>query len=335
MSGAEESGNKPKLTEEGPHLAPIIPHSEFWFKDGSVVLQAENTQFKVHQSILSANSVVFSDMFLAPQPAGEPLVEGCPIVHLSDTSADVTIMLQAICQRRHVANGSTLPISVVAAFLRLGNKYDIEVLRIDALKRIFYEIPSDLDKAAERTGWSTIYRDDDFTTLEMLNLAREQNLLSTLPILRYRCCRLTQFIKTDLFKTRLDPQEAIICATTSSTLIRLQGETTFSWMTFPPSKYDGCQASAGCSAARIKLAIKTFFPVALIALHIWQTGWERGMCKVCIDVASVEHENGRRRFWEALPGIFGLPGWEELNKERDPQIRLQGAQKFPQVDEQI
>ncbi|KZP11458.1 hypothetical protein FIBSPDRAFT_899024 [Athelia psychrophila] len=313
MSGVEDPGNRRKCTEEELRPAPIITRSKLWFKDGSVVLQAENTQFKVHQSILSMNSTVFSDIFLAPQSAGEHLAEGCPIVHLSDTSADVTIMLQAICQRRYVANGSALPFLVVAAFLRLGNKYDIEVLRADALKRLFFEIPSRLGNADERLA----LKQSCHGQLDMLNLAREQNILSALPLARYRCCWLWSTQK-DLFKTRLDPQEAIICVTASTTLMRLQGETTFSWITFPPSKYDSCQASADCSAARSKLAIELFFPVAEISgLKVWHEKWGESMCKACIDVALVEHERGRLRFWKALPGVFGLPGWAELNKERD------------------
>lgn len=192
------------------------------------------------------------------------------------------------------------------------------MLRAEALKRIFYEIPSDLDKGTDRgLSGSMICQDDDFTTLEMLNLAREHNLLSTLPLLRYRCCRLISKQK-DLSKTRLDHQEATFCATKYVALMRLQGETTFSWIILPPSKYDGCQAIATCSATRRKLAVDMFFPVAkLIGLMIWQKGLGKGMCEICVSVAAVEHEIGRRRLWEALPGVFDLPGWEELNKERD------------------
>lgn len=29
------------------------------------------------------------------------------------------------------------------------------------------------------------------------------------------------------------------------------------------------------------------------------------------------HKTGREKFWELLPSLFGLPPWEELNKERE------------------
>lgn len=40
--------------------------------------------------------------------------------------------------------GEPLPIVAVAALLRLGTKYDIEVLRTEAVKRLVYEFPTSL-----------------------------------------------------------------------------------------------------------------------------------------------------------------------------------------------
>ena len=79
--------------------------SDLWLPDGNVIVQAEGTQYKVHRSILAIHSSVFDDMFSIPQPSGGPLVEGCPIVHLSDTAGDITIMLDAIYRRRYVSSG--------------------------------------------------------------------------------------------------------------------------------------------------------------------------------------------------------------------------------------
>ncbi|KAJ7935112.1 hypothetical protein B0H13DRAFT_1474520, partial [Mycena leptocephala] len=63
------------------------------FDDGSVVLQAENTQFRVHWSILSIHSSVFHDMQGLPQPPDQDSIEGCPVVQLSDLAADVEHIL--------------------------------------------------------------------------------------------------------------------------------------------------------------------------------------------------------------------------------------------------
>lgn len=76
------------------------PHDELWFRDGNVVLVAETTCFRVHGSILSRSSTVFRDMLeLATPPASSDdtqMMEGCPIVPLTDTAHDLTVILSLL-----------------------------------------------------------------------------------------------------------------------------------------------------------------------------------------------------------------------------------------------
>ncbi|KAJ7700677.1 hypothetical protein B0H17DRAFT_882729, partial [Mycena rosella] len=74
------------------------PHrvEELWFEDGNLVLQAGNSQFRLHRSILAARSPVFQDMLSFPQPPESELVEGCPLVRLPDAESEVTVFLKAI-----------------------------------------------------------------------------------------------------------------------------------------------------------------------------------------------------------------------------------------------
>lgn len=78
--------------------------SSIWYNDGNIVLQAEDTLFKVHRGILAQSSFVFQDMFSLPPPPliDAELVEGCPVVPLFDTAEDVGYMLHAICERKCV-----------------------------------------------------------------------------------------------------------------------------------------------------------------------------------------------------------------------------------------
>ncbi|KJA19710.1 hypothetical protein HYPSUDRAFT_189651, partial [Hypholoma sublateritium FD-334 SS-4] len=79
---------------------PVARHSEkFWFDDGSVVLQVESTQFRVHRSILAKYSSVFDDLFKVPQPEGDESgwVDGCPTVYMyGDTTEDWDSVLSFI-----------------------------------------------------------------------------------------------------------------------------------------------------------------------------------------------------------------------------------------------
>lgn len=73
-----------------------LTRSHIWYDDGSVVLQAEATQFRVHWSILSLHSTFFRDMRTLPQPADEQSVEGCPVVVLHDSSTDLERLLRVL-----------------------------------------------------------------------------------------------------------------------------------------------------------------------------------------------------------------------------------------------
>ena len=110
MSTVEQPLSKRKRAEDTLDEATtdVIPiQSDIWFHDGNVILKAERTRFKVHQSVLALNSTVFRDMFSLPQPpaAQTEVVQGCPVVHLSDRATEVECVLRAIYQREYVSPG--------------------------------------------------------------------------------------------------------------------------------------------------------------------------------------------------------------------------------------
>src|ERR1700755_1150246 len=68
MSACYVEHSPPEITDTSIPLPPPEPpgltkHADLWFFDGSVILQAESTLFRVHKSQLSRRSIVFSDMF--------------------------------------------------------------------------------------------------------------------------------------------------------------------------------------------------------------------------------------------------------------------------------
>jgi hypothetical protein len=87
-----------------------VRHADLWFLDGSVVLKAENTLFRVHISQLSRHSAFFRDLFSLPQPPNcrPPMtnsskcvldgthLDGCSVVYLHDTAEDVGNLLTAL-----------------------------------------------------------------------------------------------------------------------------------------------------------------------------------------------------------------------------------------------
>ncbi|KZP06792.1 hypothetical protein FIBSPDRAFT_841794 [Athelia psychrophila] len=299
-----------------------------WLADGNVVIQAEATQYKVYRGLLTLHSAIFNDMFALPQPPlelGEQFVEGCAVVHLSDTAADVSIVLETLFLRR--CSGEPLPLEVVAVFLRLGSKYEIETLRAEALKLLFFEFPSDLagfDKILYGGYRGTMIQFEvDWKFIDFTNLAREHDILSILPIALYWCCRRWPAAdleqgqrRTDNTISTLHPVNERACFRAYLEIVKLK-QITFDWAICPQSHYPACTSRDRCSSAHDQLLRAIFIPVAVKGwIDAWKDAYEEGQYKTCILVAKQLHDGERKRAWDALPAAFSLPAWEELNKER-------------------
>ena len=69
---------------------------EIWYNDGNVVILAEDIAFRVYQGILSSVSPLFADLFSLPQPDGLEMIDGCPVVHMSDSPTDLRHFLSIV-----------------------------------------------------------------------------------------------------------------------------------------------------------------------------------------------------------------------------------------------
>lgn len=99
------SSSPPSKRRREDESAPIFKRSNLWFSDGNIVLQAEDTQFCVHRSVLSKYSSVFRDMFSLPQSSADMVdeqVDGIPVVILHDMANDVERMIANMYGGRYV-----------------------------------------------------------------------------------------------------------------------------------------------------------------------------------------------------------------------------------------
>ncbi|KAF7967544.1 hypothetical protein HWV62_33964 [Athelia sp. TMB] len=315
------------MTGDPEMLTPTVTRSDVWLEDGNIVLQAEGTQFKVYRGILALNSPIFDDMFSMPQPVAGPetqTVEGCPVVHLMDSAVDVKIVLQALCQRRYVALKAPLPINVIAAFLRMGHKYDIDVIREEALQRLYYESPTTLKDWVNLDAWSMIVRSPRVNA-QIANLAREHNLLSVLAIALHSCTieimgasgSVKNFEQNNATHKELTPENERACFLAYPRLLRLQGGTTLQWCNFSQEYFPGCISPFTCPAARKNIIVGFLFPVPKeYGFDEWQDEWEEDMCVHCITAGKEYYKAGCHAFWNGIPTAFGLPTWHEIKKER-------------------
>ena len=86
----------PPAQADTPALNNLTHHDEFWFEDGSIILVAGNTGFRVYRALLAAQSTIFADMFSSSSSGVEEIVDQRPVVYLSDSPKDLAHFLRVL-----------------------------------------------------------------------------------------------------------------------------------------------------------------------------------------------------------------------------------------------
>ncbi|KZT07954.1 uncharacterized protein LAESUDRAFT_698022 [Laetiporus sulphureus 93-53] len=198
----------------------VLRDKEFWFIDGSIVLVASGVAFRVYKGLLAHHSDVFRDMFTVPLPEDEESIDGCPVVHLCDSSEDLRHLLRVIFHGGEwYRPNERLPFRVVAALARLSQKYQMERIRKEAVKRIKTCFCDDLKTWLEvcRIRGSSVMSFEIADAIEAVNLARLMNMDSMLPLALYLCCQLdTKYLvhgvaRADGTTEQLHPDDVARC----------------------------------------------------------------------------------------------------------------------------
>lgn len=148
------SGPDPKPNADLPG-AKARPHPDFWYPDGSVIIQVEKTKFKLHQSTLQRFSAYFAATFgkkgnhkrggrvyleVERGPNGHHL----PVYRVTETTADDFAMLLTVIEESTRYTYET-PMPVLAGILRAARALSFEKQRQWA-ERIFERMwPATLD----------------------------------------------------------------------------------------------------------------------------------------------------------------------------------------------
>ncbi|KAJ7668644.1 hypothetical protein DFH06DRAFT_982852 [Mycena polygramma] len=326
---ASTAPTKRQRTEE-----TAITRSEIWYKDGSVVLQAQNTQFRVHWTLLAQHSSVFHDMQGLLQPPGQPSVEGCPVVELQDTVVDVEHLLKALYNPL-IFNDKALPFPYIASFIRLGRKYEFKGLFDVALERLAFENPTTLEEYAalldslEAAAGKRIFhyttRIDHYSGIyhDMLTLARENELLAILPCAYFRMIAysLVSIHLCCMGKSRgqTEPPPSCLRRTVLGyarlTQARWKPDNTFGWLV-SSAVSEGCTNRSRCEERR-QWILNTCLLGTSVAIFPRVQSVEKSFCTACVKVVRTVTEVGSAKMWQDLPSFFDLPRWDELTKSTE------------------
>ncbi|KAL1743223.1 hypothetical protein HDZ31DRAFT_65227 [Schizophyllum fasciatum] len=112
-------------------------HPDLYLADGSVIVRAEDTLFRVHISMLARHSIFFRDVFAMPKGGeGADRLDGCPVLFLQDRAEDVANLLSALYDGPILRDNSPDDFRVVAGVCRLATKYLIDALRVKTIAHL-------------------------------------------------------------------------------------------------------------------------------------------------------------------------------------------------------
>ncbi|KAK7044880.1 hypothetical protein R3P38DRAFT_3389100 [Favolaschia claudopus] len=116
----------------------------------------------------------------------EPM-QGCHIVDLADAAEDWSLLLEVLYNP--FRQQTKCSFRMLAAMLRLGRKYDFREAYEDALSRIRFEFPSDFEAFDNLDANMTRIEYQRGIYCDLLNLAYECGVHSSIPLLAFCCLR--------------------------------------------------------------------------------------------------------------------------------------------------
>ena len=94
-----------------------------------IVRSSDQVNFRIHKSVLAMSSTFFENLLSLPQPPDEELIDGLPVVQLSEDASVLSNLISLLyLTRRRVKPGSY---EMVFALLAACQKYDMESIQLD------------------------------------------------------------------------------------------------------------------------------------------------------------------------------------------------------------
>ncbi|KAJ7652826.1 hypothetical protein DFH06DRAFT_1205807 [Mycena polygramma] len=301
--------------------------NDLWFSTDGLVLRAEKSIFRVTKSILAARSPVFRDMLALPQPPGheQEIIDGCPVVSLHDSAADVEVFLRAVFDSSYfMPPPEPVELPTLLGILRLAHKYDVRYLYIRALKHLAVsDCPTEMHEylATQLDDSHIVYPEAYcFWFAKLIATAKVVGALWLLPMAYYRttlcssgelCSALTSGAEADIIQTCLAAQAEHMKASIAVNRC----------LALPSG--DGCTVGSGCVKVRLKKLDRVLEELeadyVASPLEYWRNddtwdvmfGYDH-LCPDCVLKAKEHHRAAFTKFWDKLPSIYGLPPWPEL-----------------------
>ncbi|KAJ7142756.1 hypothetical protein C8R44DRAFT_974329 [Mycena epipterygia] len=274
---------------------------DIWFDDGTIVLRAGRTLFRVFRGILAAQSPIFRDTFAIPQPPTQEMYDACAVLEIQDSPKDLRMLLMATHDPTYATHTPVDGLETLSALLRLSTKYEIDHIRtrmISILKSIY---PNSLDAWISRVDPPGYLRaeGDEFKALV---LASTLDVPDILPGVFFLCSRNTvhailaaEIPLGDKQKCLEGLEALMIPALTLRFLFGVPAD---------------CINPNLCNSKRLSW-LRQFGGIPFRILEE-KFEWQFiSLCRQCRSFAEEQLRGERLQVWDALPGLF------EINEKND------------------
>ena len=219
-----------------------------------------------------------------------------------------------------------MPVTVLAAFLRMGKKYAVRQLFEEAKRRLSLDSPPLLCASKMSTAKKTILfpriSGNDPFNFTVANIAGEVGLLSTVVMAIFYCCiacPATSMANGYEFEGKgviLSPSNMRYCILAQDYLRDVER----SMVQILGHLSKDCDRRLGYGRTTCVTAILTNlhrFQELKCPFSLWDPSWDEDLCVVCRAELRKRHDDARTRLWKKLPTALGLSPWEELDKDSE------------------
>ncbi|KAI0351203.1 hypothetical protein OH77DRAFT_957746 [Trametes cingulata] len=297
-------------------LDGFVQNVNFWYEDGTIILTAGNEAFKVYKGPLIEYSPVFRDMLSLPQPDSHQ-DQSCPIIPLSDAPLDVSCLLGVFMPSKRAILPFGLshpPYPVVAAWIRLGHKYQIDTLVEQSLRYLRTLYPDNVKQLNKQPRFPAL------CAIGVVNLARLTGELSLLPVALAECCTLGEKIVTgfafpDGRREQLSAADLGACFRAKDKIIARRVRAAERMFRCLP---EDCKREGGCEAdMEFFLMFLMKGTIGSLCVPRVDISWSASakkmyrLCSKCFEEVRAREEDEQLQLFEELPSLFGIkvPGW--------------------------
>ncbi|KAJ6582138.1 hypothetical protein B0H19DRAFT_928180 [Mycena capillaripes] len=296
-----------------------------WFSPDVVILRVEKHIFRVFAAILKAQSSVLADMFKFPQPpsADTETMDGFPVVELCDKADEVEVFLKAIFDSSFLMRPpAEIQYMDVLGILHLSHKYDVPYLRRRALEHLVLIYPTCLSEYEARAGNHQMTGQDFRHRLRTLPTALEVGALWLLPVVYHDLCKAKmKVVAAGSWWKGIGEQEHNTCRIGHSEQMQYLPQI-LSFLFVAKDQETECEDWARCNLIRLQYlhhhstvwSFNMSCPLELWMENSWSDLEAHGLCGSCMTEAKGLHAASKQKFWDQLPKMFNLPGWEELEE---------------------